>query len=206
VLLRHLGTVFGNPLPPGVTLVENKSKTLIGAGNEGLIVLKAAADAKPIENVPICVFGQCLRNFMVKMSYSSPVVRALGSKNTMTHFADRLIAAVRKKGSALCVGSTHAGTNLPQEIRVRHNPDSLDAVASAIEEFCLRVLDIVAPMVAVVKPRAPSSKVCGPRGMLALQRVNQTARDLNLVTILDSKRNDIASTAAAYPRPPLAAC
>src|SRR5205823_6600174 len=35
VLLRHLGTVYGNPLPPGVTMDDGKSKTLIGAGNKG---------------------------------------------------------------------------------------------------------------------------------------------------------------------------
>jgi hypothetical protein len=74
VLLRHLGSVFGNPLPPGVTLAEDKSKTLLGTGNEGVIVLKAAADAKPIERVPISVLANVSVNFMVKMSYSSPVV------------------------------------------------------------------------------------------------------------------------------------
>jgi hypothetical protein len=74
LLLRHLGTVFGNPLPPGVTVAEDKSKTLIGAGNEGVIVLRAAANAKPIENVPISVLANVSVNFMVKMSYSSPVV------------------------------------------------------------------------------------------------------------------------------------
>ena len=74
VLLRHLGAVFGNPLPPGVTLVENKSKTLLGTGNDGVIVLKAALDAKPIERVPITVLANVSVNFMVKMSYSSPVI------------------------------------------------------------------------------------------------------------------------------------
>ncbi|CAN5570250.1 hypothetical protein BH10PLA2_BH10PLA2_21610 [soil metagenome] len=74
VLSRHLNTVFGNPLPPGVTLVENKSKTLVGAGTEGVIVLKAAPDAKPIERVPICVLANVSINFMVKMNYSSPVI------------------------------------------------------------------------------------------------------------------------------------
>jgi hypothetical protein len=74
LLLRHLGGVFGNPLPPGVTLVENKSKTLLGAGNEGVIVLKAAPDAKPIDNVPICVLANVSVNFVVKMSYASPVI------------------------------------------------------------------------------------------------------------------------------------
>ncbi len=74
VFLRHLGTVFGNPLPPGVTVVENKSKTLLGVGSEGAIVLKAAPDAKPIERIPIAVLANVSVNFMVKMSYSSPVV------------------------------------------------------------------------------------------------------------------------------------
>jgi hypothetical protein len=74
VMLRHLGKIFGNPLPPGVSLVENKSKTLLGSGNEGVIVLKAAPDAKPIERVPITILANVSVNFMVKMSYSSPVL------------------------------------------------------------------------------------------------------------------------------------
>src|SRR5436305_4185202 len=98
----------------------------------------------------------------------------------MTHFADRLIAAVRKKGNALCVGLDPRWDNLPQEIRIRNKPDSLDAVADAFEEFCLRVLDIVAPLVAVVKPQSAFFEACGPRGMLVLQRVLRRARDLGL--------------------------
>jgi orotidine-5'-phosphate decarboxylase len=114
------------------------------------------------------------------------------------HFADRLLAAVRTKGTALCVGLDPRWDSLPAEIRRRHAPDSLDVVGLAFEEFCLRVLEIVAPFVAVVKPQSAFFESCGPRGMKALQRVLARARDLGLCTILDSKRNDIASTAAAY--------
>src|SRR5205823_4149552 len=71
ILLRHLGRVFGNPLPPGVTVVEGKSKTLLGNGSKGHIVLKAAADAAPIEGVPICVMAHVSVNFVVKISYAS---------------------------------------------------------------------------------------------------------------------------------------
>jgi hypothetical protein len=71
VLLRHLGTVHGNPLPPGVTLVEGKSKTLLGTGNKGSIVLKAAPDAAPCSDVPICVQGYVAVNFVVKIGYAS---------------------------------------------------------------------------------------------------------------------------------------
>jgi hypothetical protein len=45
VLLQHLGGVHGNPLPPGVTVVGGKSKTLLGSKNAGSIVFKAAPDA-----------------------------------------------------------------------------------------------------------------------------------------------------------------
>jgi hypothetical protein len=75
VMLRHLGRVFGTPLPPGVTMDEDKSKTLLGNASTGHIVLKAAPDAAPIEGVPISVLAHVSINFVVKVSYSSPVVR-----------------------------------------------------------------------------------------------------------------------------------
>jgi hypothetical protein len=74
VVLQHLGTVYGSPLPPGVTVVEGKSKTLLGTGTKGHIVLKAAADAAPIEKVPISVLAHVSINFVVKVSYSSPAL------------------------------------------------------------------------------------------------------------------------------------
>ena len=111
----------------------------------------------------------------------------------MTHFADRLAAAVRAKGTGLCVGLDPRLESLPRSIRQRH-ADS----AAAYEEFCLRVLDIVAPLVGVVKPQSAFFEACGPAGMTALQRVMRRARELGLITILDAKRGDIASTATAY--------
>jgi hypothetical protein len=74
VLLRHLGSIYGNPLPPGVTIEEGKSKTLIGTGNKGHIVLKAAPNASPIENVPVCVLAHVSINFVVKISYASAMI------------------------------------------------------------------------------------------------------------------------------------
>jgi hypothetical protein len=71
VMLRHLGQIFGNPLPPGVTLVEGKSKTLLGTTSKGHIVLRAAPNAAPIEDVPISVLCHVSINFVVKISYSS---------------------------------------------------------------------------------------------------------------------------------------
>jgi orotidine-5'-phosphate decarboxylase len=74
----------------------------------------------------------------------------------------------------------------------------LAAAARAFEEFCLRILDVVAPLVPIVKPQSAFFEACGPAGLSALQRILARARNKGLLTILDSKRNDIASTAAAY--------
>ncbi|MCS7016375.1 MAG: PPC domain-containing protein [Gemmatales bacterium] len=81
VMLRHLGTIYGTPLPPGVTLVEGKSKTLLGQGSEGHIVLRAAPDAPPCDQVPISVLAQVSINFVVKISYSSsPILLSISPK------------------------------------------------------------------------------------------------------------------------------
>ena len=116
----------------------------------------------------------------------------------MIHFADRLAAAVRAKGNAVCVGLDPRWESLPQDVRARHGNAGLGAVAAAFEEFCGRVLDVVAPLVPVVKPQAAFFEACGPDGMAAMQRLLRKARGLGLLTILDGKRNDIASTASAY--------
>jgi hypothetical protein len=75
VMLRHLGGVHANPLPPGVTLDEGASKVLLGDNEtKGVIVLKIAPDAPPIENAPLTVIGQVSINFVVKANHSSPPI------------------------------------------------------------------------------------------------------------------------------------
>jgi orotidine-5'-phosphate decarboxylase len=117
----------------------------------------------------------------------------------MTHFADRLIAACRAKGNSLCAGLDPRWESLPLAVRGRY--ESLDrpvAVASAFGEFCGRALEVLAPLVPVVKPQMAFFEQCGPLGFTALQIVIKKAHDLGLLVILDGKRNDIASTATAY--------
>src|SRR5262249_19498013 len=125
------------------------------------------------------------------------VVRGTGGEIAM-HFTDRLTEAARRKGTPLCVGLDPRWDNLPESIRRRHGDGTLDAVAAAFEEFCGRVLDIVAPLVPVVKPQAAFFEACGPAGFASLRRLLDKARALGLLTILDSKRNDIGPTAVAY--------
>jgi orotidine-5'-phosphate decarboxylase len=113
----------------------------------------------------------------------------------MPHFADRLGEFIRARGNPLCVGLDPRWDSLPAELRARHDPGRR---AAAFEEFCGRVLDIVAPIAAVVKPQSAFFESCGPEGMAVLLRLIRKARALGLLTILDGKRGDIATTAAAY--------
>jgi orotidine-5'-phosphate decarboxylase len=117
---------------------------------------------------------------------------------TTPHFADRLSAAVRRVGNPLCVGLDPRWESLPKALRDRHDAGSLDGVAAAYQEFSLRVLDLVAEKVAVIKPQSAFFEACGPAGLRALQIVLARARELGLIVILDAKRGDIASTATAY--------
>jgi hypothetical protein len=72
VRLRHLGSVYGDPLPPGITLDEKASKTLLGENaTQGSIVLKAAANATSVDDLPITVLANVSINFVVKVSYAS---------------------------------------------------------------------------------------------------------------------------------------
>jgi orotidine-5'-phosphate decarboxylase len=112
-------------------------------------------------------------------------------------FSDRLAEAVRRRGP-LCVGIDPRWESLPGSIRATYAGKGPAGVAKAFEVFAARVLDLVGPFSAVVKPQSAFFELAGPDGMRSLQTVIQHARERGFVTILDAKRGDIASTAAAY--------
>ncbi len=113
----------------------------------------------------------------------------------MSHFADRLTESIRRKRNALCVGIDPRWESLPLSIRDRFGPEG---IAAAYEAFGLKVLDLVADLAPVVKPQAAFFEQAGVAGFAALASIMARAKELGLVTILDAKRGDIASTAAAY--------
>jgi orotidine-5'-phosphate decarboxylase len=96
------------------------------------------------------------------------------------------------------VGLDPRWDSLPLEVRRRHADGTLEAMARAYEEFCCRLIDVVVPLVPIVKPQMAFFEACGPAGFVALQRILRRARQRGLFIILDGKRNDIASTATAY--------
>ena len=122
------------------------------------------------------------------------------------HFADRLAAAVTGSSSRVCVGLDPVIERVAKALG--RDADAMvgdpDAAAEAVWEFNRRLLDAVRPYCAVVKPQSAFYEVLGPAGAEALRRTIALSREMGLLCILDAKRNDIASTAAAYARAYLA--
>ncbi|MBW3599227.1 MAG: orotidine-5'-phosphate decarboxylase [Planctomycetes bacterium] len=114
----------------------------------------------------------------------------------MPPFIETLIAAVRRAGNPVLVGLDPRADSLPKGLLTAPNDPA--AVARAFQNFCCGVIDAVATRVAAVKPQAAFFEQYGPPGMTALHEVIQYARQKELLVILDGKRNDIGTTAAAY--------
>jgi len=112
----------------------------------------------------------------------------------MSQFADKLAAAVRRCGSSALVGLDPRVNSLPSELA----PNGQRTPAESYRLFCREIIDIVSPYVPAVKPQAAFFEELGPSGMVALADVVSHARSKGLLVILDGKRNDIDSTAAAY--------
>lgn len=111
-----------------------------------------------------------------------------------TNFADRLANAVKSRGNAVLVGVDPRPQQLPVGWVDKFGGD----VVRATEEFGCEVLKTVAPLVPAVKFQMAFYEALGPQGLVALENTARLARELGLLVIMDGKRNDIGSTAAAY--------
>lgn len=118
----------------------------------------------------------------------------------ITHYADRLHAAIRSKGTPALVGLDPRLDQLPEELvnGISPNLPDLERQAAAYELFCRKIIDIVAPLVPAVKPQVAFFEECGPAGMQALWNIIHYAREQGLIVIADAKRGDIGSTAKGY--------
>lgn len=73
--VKHLDSIYTNPLPPGVVIDEGASKTLLNDNEtKGHIVLKVNGDAPPIEKWPIAIIGNVSINFVMKVWYAAPPI------------------------------------------------------------------------------------------------------------------------------------
>ena len=79
VRVNHLGSVFTNQLPTGVT-VEADAVTIGEGQTKGVITLRAAADAPPIQNYTLAVMANVSVNFVMKVWYVTPVTLTVTPK------------------------------------------------------------------------------------------------------------------------------
>jgi len=116
---------------------------------------------------------------------------------TQQTFSARLTAAIRAKRTPACVGLDPRRDALPPAFAgaVTLEPKEL---AAAFARFCCDVIDVVAPLVPIVKPQLACFEALGPHGMNALAEVISHAREKQLLVLADGKRGDIGSTAESY--------
>lgn len=114
-------------------------------------------------------------------------------------FADRLVAAVRRVGNPVMVGIDPRPEDLPSDFLDKFTADRA-GVAQALQRFGCDVVDVVAPLVPIVKFQAAFYEAYGPEGVAALHDTAEHAKKNGLLVVIDGKRNDIGSTAEAYAR------
>lgn len=116
----------------------------------------------------------------------------------MLSFPDRLESAVVRCQNPVLVGLDPRAEMLPPGLLAASDAAQPEKVADAYERFCREIIDVVARRVPAVKPQAAFFEELGPAGMTVLVRIIRYAQEQGLLVILDGKRNDIGSTAAAY--------
>lgn len=117
--------------------------------------------------------------------------------HSASHFADRLRAAVARRGTPACVGIDPVFAGLPACLR-----EGVDAVSSgaveAIATYGRGIVEAVADMVGVVKINVAFFEPYRGAGLDAYFDLVAFARSAGLVVIGDIKRGDIGHTSAAY--------
>ena len=109
-----------------------------------------------------------------------------------TDFFTKLDAAVERNNSLLCVGLDPTPAQLP----ARHRPDDGDVIAG-IQAWNQAVIEATADLVCAYKPNIAFYEALGAPGM-ALLRATLALIPKHIPVLLDVKRGDIGSTAAAY--------
>jgi orotidine-5'-phosphate decarboxylase len=116
-------------------------------------------------------------------------------------FADRLIDEIRARRSPCIVGIDPALEHMPADfLRERGIGDesTREERARALFEYSASIVDAVHDLVAAVKPQSAYFERYGAPGIAALEQTVEYARRKGLLILLDAKRGDIGSMAAAY--------
>ncbi len=121
----------------------------------------------------------------------------------MNGFGSRARRRLHEVGNPVVVGIDPHLHRLPMALQSRfdgrlHTAEGRREAAAAISDWALPVVEALADQVWGIKPQAAFFEQLGGAGVAALERVVETAREAGLMVVLDAKRGDISSTAAAY--------
>lgn len=113
------------------------------------------------------------------------------------NFADRLVEAVRRTGTPLCLGLDPVLNRIPPQWAVG---EGREGAARVLEKFCVRLLDVLKDQVPVVKPQIACFELYGAPGVAAFENVVRAARERGYLVVGDLKRGDIGVSAQHYAR------
>ncbi len=116
-----------------------------------------------------------------------------------TNFADRLIEAIRRKGTPACVGIDPVLERLPAELREPAPADDAEA-ARQLRAFGAELIRLAAPHVAIVKINIAYFERYHAPGVGAYEALVAEAQSAGLLVIGDVKRGDVGHTAEMYAR------
>ena len=111
-------------------------------------------------------------------------------------FSTRLSSAIKARRTPACIGLDPRRESLPPALAA--TSDDPTALATIFTRFCRDVIDVIAPLVPIVKPQLACFEALGPHGMTSLADVIAYAHSKHLLVLADGKRGDIGSTAEAY--------
>ncbi len=103
-------------------------------------------------------------------------------------FHERLRAAQRARGSALCVGL---------DVDPRRLPEGLDPDRRGVERFIRGIVEATADLASAYKPNLAFFEAMGDDGF-AILRATILGMPPDMITIADGKRGDIGTTAERY--------
>jgi uridine monophosphate synthetase len=107
-----------------------------------------------------------------------------------TSFIEKLIGSIERNGSHLCVGLDPEPRQLPQDS---------DPIEEKLIRWSVNIVEQTADLACCYKPNFAFYEQYGPEGLSALRKVIAAAPK-GIPVLLDAKRGDIGSTAAAYAR------
>ena len=118
-------------------------------------------------------------------------------------FVDSLCVAINSRNSRLCAGFDPVIEEFPQFIidnACSQSSSNEDCIYQVLTHFYFEALKTLASQIALTKLNCAFFEQYGIGGMRALKSILDYARDLDVLTIADGKRSDIASSADAYAR------